>query len=129
MKKFTLAPVSLALAGAAAAQATGGRLHRQPRHTRESTRWFQRASHAGHHGTKSKTLPDDAQVTMRGSIESHLGGKIYIFKDAIGTVPVEIKSKRWESQSVSPQDLVEIEGEVERECNTVEIEVKRLRKL
>lgn len=74
-------------------------------------------------------MADDAKITLRGTIESHLGGKNYLFKDASGTTTVEIKSKRWEGPSISPQDTVQIDGEVERKRDTVTIEVKRLRKL
>ena len=77
----------------------------------------------------AKTLKDDSKVTLRGNIERHLGGKKYIFCDASGTVDMEIDSDRWAGQSVSPQDAVEVFGEIEKKRNAVEIDVKRLRKL
>ena len=114
MKKFTLVLAGLALAGAALAQATGGGF------TGPMTLVT---------AAQAKALPDDAKVTLRGNIESHLGGKNYVFKDASGTVPVEIKGKHWEGQSISPQDTVQIDGEVERRRDAVKVEVKSLRKL
>ncbi len=78
---------------------------------------------------QAKTLKDDAEVTLRGTIERHVGGEKYLFRDASGTVEVEIDSNRWAGQTVSPQDAVEIFGEVEKKWNAVEIDVKRLRKL
>jgi len=78
---------------------------------------------------QAKNLRDDSKVTLRGTIESHLGGNNYLFKDASGTVPVEIKAKRWQGQAVSPQDQVQIDGEVDVDHGGVEIEVKRLHKL
>ena len=77
----------------------------------------------------AKTLPDDTKVTLQGQIDSHLGGKNYLFKDASGTVPIEVDSKRWQGQAVAPLDRVQIDGEVERQRDTVKIEVKQLQKL
>lgn len=77
----------------------------------------------------AKTLNVDSRVTRRGNIERHLGGEKYIFCDASGTVDMEIDSDRWAGQTVSPQDAVEVFGEVEKKRNSVEIDVKRLRKL
>lgn len=78
---------------------------------------------------QAKTMKDDTKVTLRGTIEQHMGGEKYVFRDASGTVELEIDSDRWAGQSVSPQDQVEIFGEVEKKWNAVEIDVKRLRKL
>ena len=78
---------------------------------------------------RSKALADDAHVTLRGQIERHLGGENYLFRDATGTVEVEIDERRWNGQSVSPQDKVEISGEVDKRWSSIEIDVKRLRKL
>ena len=114
MNALSFVLAGLALAGAALAQATGGGF------TGPMTVLI---------AARAKALPDDAKVTLRGNIESHLGGKPYLFKDASGTVPVEIKSKHWDGQSVSPQDTVQIDGEVDRKRNAVKIEVKHLRKL
>lgn len=78
---------------------------------------------------QAKTMKDDTEVTLRGTIEQHTGGEKYVFRDASGTVDMEIDSDRWAGQTVSPQDQVEISGEVEKKWNAVEIDVKRLRKL
>ena len=137
MKKLTLLLAGLALAGAALAQATGG-FTTTPAATTATTATTAtiEAPRGGFTGpvtvvtaAQVKALPDDAKITLRGNIESHLGGKNYLFKDASGTMTVEIKSKHWDAQSVSPQDTVQIDGEVERKRDTVTVEVKRLRKL
>ena len=78
---------------------------------------------------QTKALADDAHVTLRGQIERHLGGENYLFRDATGTLEVEIDERRWNGQSVSPQDKVEISGEVDKRWSSIEIDVKRLRKL
>ena len=78
---------------------------------------------------QAKALKDDAKVTLRGTIESHIGGENYIFKDASGTIEVEIDDRRWAGQTISATDRVEIFGEVDKDWNSVEIDVKRIRKL
>ncbi len=78
---------------------------------------------------QAKNLPDDARVALKGHIIQSLGGKDYVFKDATGTINVEISKKRWQGQNVGPEDLVEIHGEVDKEWSKVEIDVKRIIKL
>ena len=78
---------------------------------------------------QAKSLKDDAKVTLRGTIESHIGGENYIFKDATGTIEVEIDSRRWAGQTISATDRVEIFGEIDKDWNSIEIDVKRIRKL
>ncbi|GAB3367518.1 MULTISPECIES: NirD/YgiW/YdeI family stress tolerance protein [Giesbergeria] len=77
----------------------------------------------------TKSLADDTPVTLRGQIERHLGGENYLFRDATGTIEVEIDARHWSGQSVSPQDKVEISGEVDKHWTSIEIDVQRLRKL
>ena len=78
---------------------------------------------------QAKTLKDDAPVTLRGQLERHLGGDHYLFRDSTGTIQVEIDQRRWNGQSVSPQDTVEISGEVDKDWSSSTIDVKRLHKL
>jgi uncharacterized protein (TIGR00156 family) len=73
-----------------------------------------------------KGMSDDARVALRGHIIQSLGGKDYVFKDATGTINVEISNKRWQGQNIGPNDLVEIHGEVDKEWSKLEIEVKRI---
>lgn len=78
---------------------------------------------------KSKSLPDDTWVTMRGKIDQRIGGDDYIFRDASGTVNVEIDHKIWNGQTITPQDTIEIQGKVDKDWNSVEIDVKQLNKV
>ena len=125
MTKLSIFLAALALTGAAAAQSAAGGLTGTAQ-----------ATHGGFTGPMAlvtaehaKTLPDDTKVTLQGQIDSHLGGKDYLFKDASGTVSIEVDSKRWQGQAVAPLDRVQIDGEVERQRDTVKIEVKQLQKL
>ncbi len=58
-------------------------------------------------------MPDETPVILEGYIEKHLGGEDYLFKDDSGSVKVEIDNKKWGGQTVTPQDKVEIRGEVD----------------
>lgn len=78
---------------------------------------------------KAKDLKDDSWVKLRGNITERLSDDRYVFRDASGTVNVEIEQKRWNGQNVTPQDQVEIQGKVDKDWNEFEIEVKQITKL
>jgi len=78
---------------------------------------------------KAKDLQDDSWVKLRGNITERLSDDRYVFRDASGTVNVEIEQKRWNGQNVTPQDQVEIQGKVDKDWNEFEIEVKQITKL
>ena len=77
----------------------------------------------------AKSMRDDAWVTLRGNIVERISDDLYLFKDATGTVNVDIDHKRWNGVTVTPQDLVEIQGEVDNDWNSVEIDVKQITKV
>lgn len=77
---------------------------------------------------EASSMRDDARVMLRGNIIQHLGGDDYLFKDATGTITVDIDDKRWRGQEVTPKDTVEIYGEVDRDFTKVEIDVKSITK-
>ena len=77
----------------------------------------------------AKALRDDAWVTLRGNIVERISDDLYVFKDATGTVNVDIDHKRWNGVTVTPQDVVEIQGEVDKDWNSVEIDVKQISKV
>ena len=77
----------------------------------------------------AKSLRDDAWVTLRGNIVERISDDLYVFKDATGTVNVDIDHKRWNGVTVTPQDVVEIQGEVDKDWNSVEIDVKQISKV
>lgn len=65
----------------------------------------------------AKSLRDDTRVTLRGNIVERISDDLYLFKDASGTVNVDIDHKRWNGLTVTPQDVVEIRGEVDKDWN------------
>ena len=77
----------------------------------------------------AKSMRDDAWVTLRGNIVERISDDLYLFKDATGTVNVDIDHKRWNGVTVTPQDLVEIQGEVDKDWNSVEIDVNQITKV
>ena len=77
----------------------------------------------------AKSLRDDTWVTLRGNIVERISDDLYVFKDASGTINVDIDHKRWNGVTVTPKDTVEIQGEVDKDWNSVEIVVKQIRKV
>ena len=75
---------------------------------------------------QARKMRDDTHVTLRGRIVQHLGGEHYLFKDETGTINVDIDHKRWQGQTVGPDDIVELYGEVDKDWNELEIDVDRL---
>ncbi|MDR2504068.1 MAG: YgiW/YdeI family stress tolerance OB fold protein [Deltaproteobacteria bacterium] len=78
---------------------------------------------------QAKGMKDDAVLALKGRIVQSLGGDRYMFKDATGSIELEISGKRWQGQDIGPDDLVEIYGEVDKDWSKVKIEVKRIVKL
>lgn len=60
-------------------------------------------------------LNDDTPVILVGQIERSLGDEKYLFKDASGSVTVEIDNEDWRGLNVTPQDTVILNGEVDKE--------------
>ena len=77
----------------------------------------------------AKSLRDDTWVTLRGKITARISDDLYKFQDASGVINVDIDHKRWNGVTVGPQDTVEIQGEVDKDWNSVEIDVKQIRKI
>ncbi|WP_309411628.1 YgiW/YdeI family stress tolerance OB fold protein [Desulfobulbus sp.] len=75
---------------------------------------------------QAQNLRDDVPVSLRGNIIQHIGGDTYLFKDDSGTIRVDIDHDIWNGQIIGPTDTVKIDGEVDKDWNSVEIDVKRL---
>ncbi|WP_432699765.1 YgiW/YdeI family stress tolerance OB fold protein [Kluyvera cryocrescens] len=129
MKKIAAVAVILALASAPAFAANQGGFSGPTSTTTSQTGGF-----VGPNGTvttaaNAKSMRDDTWVTLRGNIIERVSDDLYIFKDSSGTVNVDIDHKRWNGQTITPQDVVEIQGEVDKDWNSVEIDVKQIRKV
>ena len=78
---------------------------------------------------EAKTMRDDEWVVLQGYIESHIRTDHYVFRDETGSITVEIDDDKWRGQIIGPRDKVEIEGEIDRDPWSLEIEVERIRKI
>ncbi|WP_312240147.1 NirD/YgiW/YdeI family stress tolerance protein [Pantoea sp.] len=78
---------------------------------------------------QAQGMKDDSWATIRGKIEKRTGDEDYLFRDATGAMTVEIDHKRWEGQTVSPKDTVELTGELDRDDNAIEMDVKQVKKI
>lgn len=133
MKKIAAMTAILALCSAPVFAANQGGFS-GPGNNQTQTQQTQSGGFQGPNGSSStvanaKSLRDDTWVTLRGTITERISDDLYIFKDASGTVNVDIDHKRWNGQTITPQDTVEIQGEVDKDWNSVEIDVKQIRKV
>jgi len=78
---------------------------------------------------QAKDLHDDDWVTLRGHIEKRIGDEDYLFRDETGTMTVEIDHKRWNGQMIGPQDKVELQGKLDKDFNSLELDVKHVKKI
>ena len=72
-------------------------------------------------------VSDDTPVKLVGKIEKSLGDEKYLFRDSTGSITVEIDDDDWMGVTVTPNDTVEIEGEVDKNMfRSTEIDVDRI---
>ncbi|MBG2711269.1 YgiW/YdeI family stress tolerance OB fold protein [Proteus mirabilis] len=75
---------------------------------------------------KAKDLSDDTWVILTGKITKKIGDELYVFEDSTGGINVDIDNKRWRGQTVTPDNTVRIEGKVDKEWTSTEIDVKQI---
>jgi len=77
-----------------------------------------------------RSMPDNSPVVVRGYLVRQNGENSYVFQDDSGTINLEIDEEDWNNQSFSPNDFVEIWGEVDKNGATItEIDVSAIKKL
>lgn len=120
MKKILLTLSAVVFAGVANAQFTGAPA--QPAGGFEGPGVIQNAPNT----VKSALAAgDDTPVTLRGQIINSLGDEKYTFKDATGEIAVEIDDDDWHGVKVTPENTIEIYGEVDKEVfEPTKIDVK-----
>lgn len=72
---------------------------------------------------QAKGLADDTFVVLEGQIVQQLGDEKYTFKDASGTITVEIDDEDWKGVKVQPTDVVVLTGTVDKDFMELEIDV------
>ena len=73
-----------------------------------------------------KEMPDESMVLMEGTITSQEGSETYIFTDSTGTINLEIEADDWNGQKINAEDIVLIQGEVDKDGNLVEVDVEEI---
>ena len=76
----------------------------------------------------TRTLGDDAWVTLKGNIEQRTGDNSYEFLDKTGSIALKIDRKRWNGLTISPGDVVIIQGKVDKGLNDLKVDVKQITK-
>lgn len=76
-----------------------------------------------------KDMVDDQPIVLHGRILHALGKDKYTFQDDTGTITIKIGGKTWKGATISPEDQVEIGGEVDKDRRGVKIDVDWIRKL
>ena len=60
-------------------------------------------------------MPDDTPVVLKGKVEKSLGNERYQFNDGTGVIVIEVDNEDWRGLTVTPEDTVEIKGEIEKD--------------
>jgi uncharacterized protein (TIGR00156 family) len=129
MKKYTLAAL-IALCSAPVLAQQGGFLDPSAPQTQTAPQGgFSGPSAALTTVDKVKSMSDDTWVMLQGNIEQRVGDDTYTFRDASGTLTVEIDKKRWNGETITPKDKVQLEGKVDKDWSSVEVDVKNIKKL
>lgn len=75
-------------------------------------------------------MADDSPVVVRGYLVQQNGENSYIFQDNTGTINVEIDEEDWGGLTVTPTDMVEVWGEVDKNgMSIMEIDVAAIKKI
>jgi uncharacterized protein (TIGR00156 family) len=75
---------------------------------------------------QAQNMRDDSYVILQGKIIRSLHKDKYEFQDSTGTITVDIDYRKWNGLSVTPDDLIEIQGEIDKDWNSVEVDVDRI---
>ncbi|MBO4480227.1 MAG: NirD/YgiW/YdeI family stress tolerance protein [Alphaproteobacteria bacterium] len=75
-------------------------------------------------------LSDNTPVIMRGYLLRQNGENSYVFQDTTGTINLEIDEEDWGGLTVSPNDFIEVWGEVDKNgTSMIEVDVSAMKKL
>lgn len=71
-------------------------------------------------------MRDDAFVTIQGKILKQIGDEKYLFTDGKTEIIVEIDDELLLNITVTPKDKVQITGEVDKDFNSVKVDVSKI---
>ncbi|MEQ4924694.1 YgiW/YdeI family stress tolerance OB fold protein [Proteus hauseri] len=128
MKKIFLLLIGSTLAFASQANTQNGGFISPQHNTQVSTQQggFKGPSISETTVNKAKELSDDTWVILTGKITKKIGDELYVFEDNTGGINVDIDHKRWQGQTVTPENTVRLEGKVDKEWTSTEIDVKKI---
>lgn len=73
-------------------------------------------------------MKDDVPVSLKGKIVKNLGDEKYLFQDSSGSIEVEIDGDIWRGQNITPEDVVVISGEIDKDWNHTSVDVSTIQK-
>lgn len=75
-------------------------------------------------------LADNSPVVIQGYLLRQNGEESYVFQDSTGTINVEMDEEDWGGLSITPNDMVEVWGEVDKNgMSMIEIDVSAIKKI
>ena len=79
---------------------------------------------------KAKTLKDETGVSLTGSIVRHVAGDEFEFKDATGSIMLDIDDDLWQPMQLKAGDRIRVMGEVDtHRSKATDIEVIKIERL
>ena len=71
-------------------------------------------------------MPEDSTVYIQGYLVKNLGNEMYTFQDNSGTITIEIDDDLMSANSMSPNALVWIVAEVNKDGNITSLEAEEI---
>ena len=75
---------------------------------------------------QAKNMPDESFVIIEGTITSNLGDETYVFTDSTGSINIEIDDEEWNGINPNTNEVIMIQGEIDKDGNIVEIDVEEV---
>ncbi|HFL1898469.1 TPA: YdeI family stress tolerance OB fold protein [Salmonella enterica] len=77
---------------------------------------------------QAKALHDGATVSLRGNLIDHKGDDRYVFRDKSGEINVIIPSAVFDGREVQPDQMININGSLDKKAKEPLVRVNRLQK-
>lgn len=77
---------------------------------------------------QAKTLHDGVTVSLRGNLIDHKGDDRYVFRDKSGEINVIIPSAVFDGREVQPDQMININGSLDKKAKEPLVRVNRLQK-
>ncbi|EBI4821030.1 TIGR00156 family protein [Salmonella enterica] len=77
---------------------------------------------------QAKTLHDGPTVSLRGNLIDHKGDDRYVFRDKSGEINVIIPSAVFDGREVQPDQMININGSLDKKAKEPLVRVNRLQK-